>query len=191
MPPPSLVAALRAATASRHEALDRTLALSADSVTPARYVSLLRGSLAVVDRLEPALVAWFGDAARGDRVARLRSDLARMHADDDATSIDLRLPENAAEAHGCAYVVEGSALGGRVLAPIVERALGFAPGEATRYLRLRGDATGSHWRAWVARIDAFGRDASDAERTSACRFACHTFDSFALALRAVREAQPA
>ena len=179
-----LLEQLRACTGPRHRALDESLDLRRRSITRARYVQLLNGSLRVLVALEPALSRW-GDAYDGDiRVPRLRDDLRVLGESPDAIGFEARLPVTPAEAFGAAYVVEGSALGGRVLAPFIAQALAL-PAAATSYLRLRGDATVAYWRRWLLRLDAFDAVAHPRERAAACAMACATFDDYARALAPV------
>jgi heme oxygenase len=175
-----LHAALRRATASRHRALDDALAFARTPLTRERYVAFLQGSLRVLAVLEPALARWPGAGVEALRVASLRADLRTLGRSCDAGHADVRGPESLAEAFGAAYVVEGSALGGRVLAGVVQRALGERT--PTSYLRLRGGATHAHWQHWLARLQAFEADTHSHERASTCTMACTTFDSYARSL---------
>jgi heme oxygenase len=175
-----LHAALRRATASRHRALDEALAPGRTPLTRERYIAFLQGSLRVLAVLEPALARWPGAGVEALRVASLVADLRALGGCLDGGHADVRVPASLAEAFGAAYVVEGSALGGRALAMVVQLALG----ERTpmSYLRLRGEATGSHWQRWLALLQAFDADADSDQRASACTMACTTFDSYARAL---------
>lgn len=56
------------------------------------------------------------------------------------------------EAWGARYVLEGSALGGRVLLRRVA-ALGFGETAGGRYLAGHGDETGAIWRGFVASLE--------------------------------------
>ncbi len=170
----SFVDALRAATFDAHRSLDRSFALDRETLTQERYIAFLRRSLAVVAPLEERLLAWrpAGDVSR---VAALRHDLATLGADaaDPARVPDL--PTRAA-AMGAAYVIEGSALGGVFLA----KGLAASPFDgALRYLRLRGERTGSHWKAFVAELEAWSTTATDAERADAVALATRVFESYA------------
>jgi heme oxygenase len=52
-------------------------------------------------------------------------------------------------------VVEGSALGGVIMARTIEAALGLK-GHAQSYLRYRGERTGEAWRRCVSELTAWG-----------------------------------
>jgi heme oxygenase len=107
----------------------------------------------------------------------IRSDLADLgetpSAVDSPRSLDI---DGAAAAFGVRYVIEGSALGGAVLARTVQQALGAdAP---TRYLNVHGSELGARWRAFMAELAAWDKSATSADKTRACDtaravFACY------------------
>lgn len=176
----SLLAQLRRATAARHRRLDDGLALGHATLTRERYAAFLEGSLRVLVLLEPALRKWPRAYDPSPRIECLREDLRALGGDVDPVPAHVHVPANAAAAFGAAYVVEGSALGGRVLAPLVQRVLGTCT--SVSYLRLRGDATQPHWQAWLARLRTFDDDAVPADRDAACAMACATFDVYTQSL---------
>jgi heme oxygenase len=182
----NLLTLVRERTREQHARLDA--ALDFDSVTRARYGAFLRAVCAVVTPLEPAIAAYVQAVPGSTRVGCVREDLAALGLPAGGARAACVLPRNLAEAYGCAYVLEGSALGGLVLARAVEKHLG--PRTPTSYLRLRGGETPRLWRSWLARLDAFDAHASALERRLACDAACATFDAYLgsfLATGAVRE----
>jgi heme oxygenase len=180
-----LLSTLRTRTAAAHARLDDGLA-RAGGLDAERYAAFLRASLAVVGPVEPALARWLPAAATPSRAAALRADLAALAAG-DATGAEcapgesLASPaiESLAAAWGAAYVVEGSALGGMVLAERVEAVHGAAA--PARYLRLRGRATAEHWRAFVAELARAERGFDAGAREEACAAACALFAAYAAA----------
>lgn len=78
-----------------------------------------------------------------------------------------------ARAVGGRYVLLGSALGGSVIAPAVERRLGLAEGEATRFFRRAGLVPGRDWREF--RLALANRDWSPGELREATDAARETF----------------
>ena len=75
--------ALRASTRPRHEALDRALMPPGTPWTRERYRRFLRGTLAVVAALEPAILELLADVAPIEslsRAERLRADLRALGA---------------------------------------------------------------------------------------------------------------
>jgi heme oxygenase len=57
-----------------------------------------------------------------------------------------------AAAFGALYVVEGSTLGGTIIARQVERSLGFTAGAGCSYFRSYGAALGPMWKAFGRRL---------------------------------------
>lgn len=153
--------------------------------TVARYRRFLRGTLAVVETLEPAVAMILSDVAPIDastRAARLRDDLAA--AGDDAVVEPIAAPHlgGRAAALGAAYVLEGSMLGGQHVAQALARDLALDDSYLT-YLRPPGVAIGPRWKAFVAALDAFGATAPASDWRAAEAAAAATFAAFAAAFR--------
>ena len=180
---PDVLAALRQATAARHERLDSALPLAAADATLADYASHLH---LLRDWLLP-LQAWlngYGDGPQGPaglapapHLALIEADLAEASlaryagaAHRDAAPWPLEA--GAAYRWGVAYVVEGSQLGGAVLYKRLAQQLAPHP---LRYLRGAGEAgPGPRWRAFmqVLRDEVTTPEAS----IEACAGACDAFD---------------
>jgi heme oxygenase len=170
-----LLSTLRRRTAGAHARLDGGLA-RAGGLGAGRYPAFLRASLAVLGPLEPALARWLPAVVTPSRVAALRADLAALAADAAVAPAEVPALESLAAAYGAAYVVEGSALGGAVLAGRVEAAHGREV--PARYLRLRGRATAAHWAAFVAELARAERGFDAADRAAACAAACAVFAAY-------------
>ena len=177
-----LLPLLRQRTREQHARLDAALDFRAGTMSRERYVAFLRGVLGVVSAVEPALAVWLGPAGGPSRTCALRADLGRLGVPHAPEERPVRLPRNEAEAYGCAYVLEGSALGGLVLAPAIAERLGATTPAA--YLCLRGSDTTRAWRDFLERLRAFGERASAGDAHAACDIACTTFDAYAASLRA-------
>lgn len=177
---------LRAQTRAQHERLDRGVRMGTDEVTRDGYGAFLRGSLAIVRPLERALEPHGALELPRGRSESLSADLAHLALVDDVASPDVRFVESRADAMGVAYVMEGSALGGQVLARRVAPALGLATEGPERaglaYLRVHGDAPGPRWRAFLERLGAWDAEASEEDRERACRAALRTFAAYEDAL---------
>lgn len=178
---PDLLDRLRECTRERHRRLDCGIDFGRDGVTRERYAAFLRGLLAVVRPLEAELTRWFAPEAGASRGERLLTDLDRLGASTDVVPASVRLPIDLAQAYGCAYVLEGSTLGGVVLASIVEQSLGRDT--PTAYLRLRRENTGRDWQAWLRKLNAFGEAATHDEIEASCDMACATFEAYTTSLR--------
>jgi heme oxygenase len=180
-----VLAALRHATASRHEALDSGLPLSQDNAGLADYVSHL---LLMQAWLAP-LQAWLDGFADGpqdlavlpptDRLALIEADLA----DPSLAAAGLRCigdnppapawARNASAAYrwGVCYVIEGSQLGGSVLYQRLHQRLAPHP---LRFLAGAAGGPGPRWRVFMQALRANVR--SRADIAEACAGACDAFD---------------
>lgn len=187
------LAALRHATAARHERLDSGLPLSRDDATLADYaahLALLRAWLAPLE-------AWLGgyeDGPQGahglpqsGRLALIEGDLNQpgMPVAPSAAVAAAAWPPEASAAYrwGVCYVIEGSQLGGAVLYGRLSERLAPHP---LRYLRGATDGPGPRWRAFMLGLRAHVRTPADI--ADACAGACAAFDSIiGLGLGEVRE----
>ena len=178
-----VLAALRRATASRHERLDSGLPLSAPDATLADYyqhLQLLRAWLAPLDAWQqgytdgPQGPDGITAAAHLDLIEADLADPALGGCQDPVQASPAPWPEAASPAYrwGVAYVVEGSQLGGAVLYKRLAEQLAPHP---LRYLRGAGEGgPGPRWRAFMAAL----RDQvqGEGEVADACAGACDAFD---------------
>lgn len=74
-----------------------------------------------------------------------------------------------ARALGSMYVLEGSALGGQLIARIIEAELGLRHGEGYSFFRGFGHETGPRWRAFQEFLIHASRGSSDDELVAAAR----------------------
>lgn len=178
-----VLAALRRATASRHERLDRGLPLSAPDATLADYahhLQLLRDWLVPLERWQRG----YSDGPQGPAGLAPAPHLALIEADLAESSLAARAggpqpdaapwPEEASAAYrwGVAYVVEGSQLGGVVLYKRLAAQLAPHP---LRYLRGAGEGgPGPRWRAFMQALRA--QVQGEAQVADACAGACDAFD---------------
>lgn len=182
------LAALRAATAQRHELLDSGLPIGAPDASLADYaahLSLLRAWLAPLQ----AWLAGFADRElefdpQFDQAARLTlidADLDEpgMPAAAPPRADAAAWPPDASPAYrwGVLYVIEGSQLGGAVLYGRLHERLAPHP---LRYLKGNANGPGPRWRAFMQALRAHVR--SEAGIADACAGACAAFDAI-LALR--------
>jgi heme oxygenase (biliverdin-IX-beta and delta-forming) len=174
--------ALRAATASRHAALDAGLPIGAPDASLHDYTA----HLAMLRTWLAPLHAWLGGFADGPqfdhaaRLARIDADLADVGHALSATSAGDAWPAAVSPAYrwGVHYVIEGSQLGGVVLYERLRERL--AP-HRLRYLKGDDAGPGPHWRVFMQALRAGVR--TPAEIADACAGACAAFDRI-LGLRA-------
>jgi heme oxygenase len=179
---PSLLEAIRTATADAHAALERQLPPGGWS--RAQYAAFLRATLAVVDILEPRIRKWLPDfpGRGGPGGPRLRRDLAALGAHAGGAPVgDLPDIDTIGAAYGAAYVLQGSMLGGSIIARTLQ-SNSQIPGDSFSYLQPPGVAVGPMWRVFTTRLDEFGSAASAAERQAAIDAAQRTFAGFAAAI---------
>ncbi len=170
----TLLELLRAATRERHAELDATIG-KAMALSKASYGRFLSASLRAVSALEGGVERTLGPAHHAVREALLRSDLEALGVPAPA-SCAAADPRSKAAAFGVAYVLEGSALGGVVLAETVRRALGSEV--PTAYLRLRGSETAARWRWFLSELEAFGKLATKDARSDSCEAAIAGFELY-------------
>lgn len=135
------------------------------------YQRLLEDFLGFFEPLESRLQDFGGWEEKGFRwserakVAMLRADLRELGS--PAEMIDslprcdyLPRPENLAEAFGCAYVLEGSTLGGRHIMGVLAKS--DVPLHARHYFSSYGEAVGTRWREFCAMLSEFPDNEADA-----------------------------
>lgn len=176
-----VLAALRTATASRHERLDSGLPLSAPNPSLDDYAAHLR---MVRDWLAP-LESWLAGFADGPqaapalpplgRLALIQADLAEPGMPDVPPMRPAACwPPGASAAYrwGVAYVIEGSQLGGAVLYKNLAARLAPHP---LRYLRGEEGGPGPRWRVFLGGLRTHV-DTPEAN-ADACSGACAAFDA--------------
>ena len=175
---PDVLAALRSATASRHERLDSGLPLSDEQAGLEDYAQHLR---MLRDWLGP-LEGWLADyedgpqaaLARVERLGLIERDLAEPGMPAPCLpAVGQAWPEGASAAYrwGVCYVIEGSQLGGTVLyGRLAER---LAP-HPLRYLRGEAGGPGARWREFMLALREGVR--TQEEIAEACAGACEAFD---------------
>jgi heme oxygenase len=164
---------LRAKTAQVHEALDSGMQHAFGRLD--QYVAFLRASYRVLSSLDDALSRIFKRPI-SERSAQVAADLQALGQPTPSAPPAPWTPADQAEAMGCAYVIEGSSLGGLVVARIVERQLGLEA--ATTYLRGHGARTKDLWRSFLSELDAWGANARPEERERAVHAATTTFTTY-------------
>ena len=170
---------LRLATQSLHERVEAAVDLPAQAERD--YRALLVALLALFEPVEARLAAlpWAEaglDLRRHLRAPLLRADLRALGVSPaDAPRVPAPAIGSLAAGFGALYVLEGSALGGTLIARRAAAALGLGP-EATRFFRSEGRDVGPTWRAFLAALDAY---VVGPERLAAAvQTAAATFEAF-------------
>ena len=173
---------LRDATRSLHDRVEAAVDLPSRAGNVDAYAGLLRAMLGLFAPIEDRLTSlpWGQtdlDIARHRRADLLRADLRALG--DDPTRVrscpNVPSPETLAAGFGSLYVLEGSALGGQIIAREAAASLGLGP-ETTRFFRSEGRDVGRTWRAFGAALDAYVTTPDRLDE--ATQAAAQTFEAF-------------
>lgn len=185
-----LLAQLKHHTAEAHAALENRLNVFEQVRTRDDYRRLLSRFLTLHEPIESRLAAaadWpalgFDFSARR-KTALLRDDLLALGASEaDLAALprahDLPAAATLGEAIGCLYVLEGSTLGGQVLAKHFHAALGLTPENGARFFHGYGALTGARWREFGLWAEAQSASAGEPFEAAAAHGARQTFHRFA------------
>lgn len=173
----AVIPALRAATRQAHEELESALEPETLCSSLERYTSFL-GALHGFHAVSDAQLDGFllpGVAPGPKRSELLAADLRGLGVDPSMLPTMPGLPDLSADGapHGLIYVVEGSALGGVVLAKIVHRQLGLTAADGASFL-VSGGAMPGRWGQVKAALE---REVDGARLGAAERAAVGTFDA--------------
>jgi heme oxygenase len=179
------LAELRLTTRAEHDRIEHLLRLT-EPMALERYAAILSGFDAFLRVWEPRVHAalperlqgWFRVRRRGGfasaDVEWLRS-VAGIDPEPMATRAAASLPlRDLAEVLGSLYVIEGSALGGRVIAPHLKTTLGLDQGRGASYFHGFGGETGVMWNNFRV-LAALEIGESSRGTVSACKSAKRTF----------------
>lgn len=184
---------MRLATTRSHERLHTNVAFAAllrGELTCSAYQDLLVCLLGLHEPIEEMLaqlladplLAWRNAGAAVSRAALLRGDLAALGLGqleiDAAPRAHALLPplDDVASALGCAWVIEGSALGGRVMSSRVDAMLSFGQGEGGGSFFSPNPGHSGRWRGCCDAIELCGADPDNLAAMT--RSAVTTFTTF-------------
>jgi heme oxygenase len=156
----TLLERLKTETRPAHDRIERALDIEGRLGSPAAYRALLTRFYGFHAAWEPLAEAALGDPAffRERRKAGLLACDLRALGLSEGEIVRLpvcdRLPAmpSPAAALGSMYVVEGSTLGGTIIARLVERRLGLSAEAGCAYFRSYGPRVGAMWRAFGTRL---------------------------------------
>lgn len=177
---------LRDAVAPLHKDVEDRIVPYFSKKEPARYVSFLKKIYGLHLPIEKALerIDWAGSGV--DFSARRRALLIETDLRDFGLSEGeiARLPlvrdlapyGTIVEGLGALYVLEGSALGGRVILNQLGASLGIGPAFGGRFLSGHGPRGEPMWQSFVQALDRYGE--ADAEADTVISTAIETFRLF-------------
>jgi heme oxygenase len=178
-------AELRLTTRAEHDRIEQILRLT-DPMPLERYAAIVCGFDAFLRVWEPRVLAALPERLQGWYRTRRRGGFAsadlewlRSVAGIEPPALHARAAEllplrDLPEALGSLYVIEGSALGGRVIAPHLKRSLGLDQGRGASYFHGFGGETGVMW-AGFRTLAALELGESAGATVAACRSARRTF----------------
>ena len=179
------LAELRLTTRAEHDRIERILRLT-EPMPLERYAAILSGFDAFLRVWEPRIHAalperlqgWFRARRRGGfasaDVEWLR-DVAEIEPAAMSVPLAATLPlDDLASVLGSLYVIEGSALGGRVIAPQLKRTLGLAQGAGASYFHGFGGESAAMWSNFRV-LAALEIGESSRDTVAACQSARRTF----------------
>jgi heme oxygenase len=183
----SAMAGLRSATWPSHQRLEKRLDVKARFSTLDAYRAHLEqmwGFCAGMERpLDPeAFGGALPDFESRRKLPLLTRDLVALGTGlSSVTALaccpPLPTPLDPAAAFGCAYVLEGATLGGRVLLPLVEDRLHLTIAHGATFLGSYGDEVPAMWQTFSAALD--GWCGSPERQAHAVQAAVATFDALA------------
>jgi heme oxygenase (biliverdin-IX-beta and delta-forming) len=167
---------LRDACGAIHSRLDARLS-RVNFSDRAEYADMLARMSGPLSATEGALSAGIAPALFGNWAGRLRAHALRADLAALGASFRQRFAapiESEAEAFGALYVLEGSRLGGRVLARMADESGDEVVQGATRYFR-HGERAG-HWRSFLDAMERSSAVRREPERAKHAAIA--TFEAF-------------
>jgi heme oxygenase (biliverdin-IX-beta and delta-forming) len=180
------LARLRLETRRDHEEVEELMPLMRGDLNRDLYAAVLGRLSGFVEMWERTLRFSIPErlmrfAAERNRATLLTQDLAHL----GVTAVNFAHPDlprfdNLAELLGAMYVMEGSRLGGQLIARHVDAVLGTSAGEASRYFRGFGDETGLKWREFLRILEM---EISEQQTGSAIQGAKKMFTAFGAWMR--------
>jgi heme oxygenase len=151
----SAMSELRAATWPSHQRLEKRIDIKARLATVSSYREHIERMWGFYVSIEARLASgvfgdWITDYAARHKAPLLERDILALGADSSVFEVLPRcafLPacNDPQAAFGCAYVLEGATLGGRILLPLVETRLGLTASHGATFLDSYGSAVGDMW----------------------------------------------
>jgi heme oxygenase len=181
----ALAGQLRASTRAAHHRIDHHPLLAplvrAD-LDRTHYIHLLQAFAWIYQTLDPAfdeaLQRLYPDAGyrSSERSAWLAEDLKVFSVANDKPSWQPPPIASSAELVGRLYAIEGSTLGGQVIARQLELSIGVGPQSGGRLFHGHGSATPARWQAFM---EFAGRACPATDTAAACAAANRMFEELA------------
>jgi heme oxygenase (biliverdin-IX-beta and delta-forming) len=152
----SIMHELREATRIDHLALETSLGLTSEDVSTSKYVQAIETFYGYYDPIEKRIPDISGvkevihDLPLRMKVPLLKRDLLYWGSNERILPRCSALPhlDDALDALGCLYVLEGATLGGRLLTRYFQARLGILPNAGGAFFAGYGERTGTMWHAF-------------------------------------------
>jgi heme oxygenase len=163
------MAALKAGTVSQHKAIERLMPFFKHGFSLKQYTDILAAFLGFFEPLENSLVPVLGDQAlvidirHRMRTHLLRNDLRVLGVSRSAiTAIprchQLPVLRDLSDGLGCLYVLEGSTLGGQLIARELSRCFNIDVNSGASFFLSHGNHTGEMWAEFCAAVRLYVND---------------------------------
>lgn len=153
---------LRAATGELHKTLDTSLyPLIQNMKTPEEYAKLLNTFYAYFKPVEDKVYNFISDEQLDDHNERRNTgyilhDLEQLDFKNNIPlATNTPVIDNAAAAFGALYVMEGSTLGGKIIAKTIGGNLNLQNGSALNFFSGYKDQTGPKWLKFIEALNSF------------------------------------
>jgi heme oxygenase len=181
-----IMAVLKSSTAERHAEIEQLMPFFKETFSLQDYIRTLGIFLGFFEPLERRLASVVGwrsvgiDLKRRRRAYRLRDDLIVLGVSEEQIAHIPRchhLPDlaNRYNGLGCLYVLEGSTLGGQLIARELERRFGIAEFSGSSFFHSHGSNVGEAWKEFCSAARTYGNDpikehaaVKSAQETFAC-----------------------
>jgi heme oxygenase len=170
---------LKVYTQSAHQQLEKKLVMKMKQVnTPAGYIKLLGLFYTYYHALEKNLQPYLNipDASERRKADAILADIKALGGELPGISHNVPQPmvNNYAQALGAAYVLEGSTLGGIIIAKMISKQLGIPAATGFSFFSGYGDATVEMWNKFRNFLNAL----PTAQHFAAAEAAKNTFLTF-------------
>ena len=157
-----MMSELRRCTRESHSALEEQIAIEQALGSIESYGDLLQRFLAIYQVLEPQVLStpdldrWVTDLPQRRRVPDLLTDLKALDRPQYSQLSATAAPAtDVPDALGCLYVLEGSTLGGQLIAQQVTERLGLTPEHGCQFFAGAGRNTRALWNSFAQSLESF------------------------------------
>lgn len=178
------IAELRTATMSAHQSLDKMLIPHIKGMqTPQQYADLLRCFYGYFTPVEEKLAAYLSDERvpafterrKANVISNELHEMGEAPAEEKAT--ETPNIDSISKAFGAMYVLEGSTLGGKIIAKIIGSNLDKDP-STLRFFNYYGDNTDAMWQSFSDALNGYAETLDEAGKQEMVQAAIDTFHQF-------------